>query len=182
LRASLTKVMDWLVKARWKKLTWACVASIKFASKIRARAGAAIIMQNVIKMYLQKKDHRHRYVGVRELKTLTGQIEAMKETVDKMPKNKEKMMQQVDAVLSDLGGCVNTIKTNPKITREQITKMRADMDVKINKQLEAIKKEQKKQQVSRSPAQGPPPPPTHTHTRTHTCSLMCRPPFHGGFQ
>ena len=62
IRHFLPQVMDWLVKARWKKLTWACVASIKFASKIRQRAGAAIIMQNVIKMYLQKKNHRHRCV------------------------------------------------------------------------------------------------------------------------
>merc|ERR1719197_563631 len=37
------KVMQWLVKCRWKKLTWACVSCIKFASKIRARGAAAII-------------------------------------------------------------------------------------------------------------------------------------------
>eukprot|EP00037_Helgoeca_nana_P027787 m.321649 g.321649 ORF g.321649 m.321649 type:complete len:1221 (+) comp27594_c2_seq6:32-3694(+) len=147
LVALVAKVQDWLVKAKWKKLTWACVASIKFASKIRARAGAAIIMQNVIKMYLQKNVHRHRYVGIKDLRTLTKQIEAMKETVEKMPKNKEKMMAQVDSVLKDLQDAINTIKGNGNITREAIKKLQDGLDVKINKQLESIKKEQKKQQL-----------------------------------
>merc|ERR1719197_737800 len=52
LVALVAKVLDWLVKCRWKKVAWACVSCIKFASKIRARGAAAIIMQNVVKMYL----------------------------------------------------------------------------------------------------------------------------------
>eukprot|EP00038_Savillea_parva_P000944 m.100093 g.100093 ORF g.100093 m.100093 type:complete len:1206 (+) comp10335_c1_seq1:121-3738(+) len=143
----VAKVQDWLVKAKWKKITWACVASIKFASKIRARAGAAIIMQNVIKMFLQKSVHRHRYVGIRDLRNMTSQIESMRETVDKMPKNKDKMMAQVDGIIKDLKATMDKIKANETISREQIAKLRADMDAKINKQLEAIKKEQKKQQL-----------------------------------
>merc|ERR1719498_405216 len=67
------KVLTWLVKCRWKKLTWACVSCIKFASKIRARGAAAIIMQNVVKMYLAKNIHRPRYLGIKELLTVTGQ-------------------------------------------------------------------------------------------------------------
>jgi len=145
LVALVAKVQDWLVKARWKKVTWACVASIKFASKIRARAGAAIIMQNVIKMYLQKRVHRHRYQGIRDLKTLTSQIEQMRETVEKMQKNKEKLMAQVDGVLKELEGTIAKIKANKDITREQIAKMRADTDKSVNKQMEVLKKEQKKQ-------------------------------------
>merc|ERR1719345_95917 len=46
LKTLVAKVMDWLIKARWKKITWAAVSCFKFAAKIRARAGAAIIMQN----------------------------------------------------------------------------------------------------------------------------------------
>merc|ERR1740138_1078361 len=83
LVALVGKVLQWLVKCKWKKVTWACVACIKFASKIRARGAAAIIMQNVVKMYLAKNTHRPRYLGIQELLTVTSQIEAMKETVNK---------------------------------------------------------------------------------------------------
>jgi len=141
------KVMDWLVKARWKKITWAAVSCFKFAAKIRARAGAAIIMQNVIKMYIEKKTHRPRYLGVKELKTLTSQINDMKSTVDKIPKNKEKLMAAVEGVLNDLKTAIDKVRSSPSITREQIQDMRAQLDKNIEKQLAAIKKEQQKQKL-----------------------------------
>mmetsp|Transcript_20494 Transcript_20494/g.53304 ORF Transcript_20494/g.53304 Transcript_20494/m.53304 type:complete len:1225 (+) Transcript_20494:39-3713(+) len=147
LVALVGKVMDWLVKARWKKVAWATVASIKFASKIRARAGAAIIMQNVIKMYLQKNRHRHRYIGVKDLRVSIDQIEGMRSTVEKMEKNKDKMMAQVDGVMKDLNGAIDKIKMTELITREQIIALRESLDAKIKKQLSAIEKEQKKQQL-----------------------------------
>jgi myosin-6 len=141
------KVLTWLVKCRWKKIAWACVASIKFASKIRARGAAAIIMQNVVKMYLAKNVHRPRYLGIKELMTVTGQIESMKETVNRMPKNKEKMMKQVEGVLEELNKAVGKIKESMTITREQIKSMQEGLQKKIDKQLAAIKKEQEKQKL-----------------------------------
>jgi myosin-6 len=143
----VSKVMQWLVKCRWKKLTWACVSCIKFASKIRARGAAAIIMQNTIKMFLAKNVHRPRYIGIKELLTVTGQIESMKETVNKMPKNKDKMMAQVDGVLQSLEQAIGQIKSSGTITREQIKKMQDDLQKQIDKQLAAIKKEQEKQKL-----------------------------------
>jgi len=141
------KVMDWLVKARWKKVTWAAVSCFKFASKIRARAGAAIIMQNVIKMYLEKKSHRPRYLGVKELKTLTVQIEDMKATVDKIPKNKEKLMAAVEGILGELKAAIDKVRQSSNISREEIQTMRDNLDKNIEKQLAAIKKEQQKQKL-----------------------------------
>lgn len=46
----VAKVQLYLVKARFKKISWACVASFRFEKKIKARGAAATIMQNVIKM------------------------------------------------------------------------------------------------------------------------------------
>jgi myosin-6 len=141
------KVLKWLVKCRWKKIAWAMVASIKFASKIRARGQAAIVMQNVIKMYLAKNVHRPRFLGIRDLLTVTAQIESMKETVEKMPKNKDKFHAQVNGVLKDLEDSINKIKTSMTITRDEIKKMRDALQSKIDKQLSAIKKEQEKQKL-----------------------------------
>merc|ERR1712048_422384 len=97
-------------KARWKKVTWAAVSCFKFAAKIRARAGAAIIMQNTIKMYLAKEANRPRYLGIKELKTLTSQIESMKETCNSFPKNKEKYIALVEGVLGDLAASIDKIR------------------------------------------------------------------------
>jgi len=141
------KVLLWLVKCRWKKMAWACVASIKFAGKIRARGAAAIIMQNVVKMYLAKNTHRPRYLGLKELLTITGQIESMKETVDKIPKNKEKLMAAVDGVLKELEKSVGVLKTKMEISREEIKKMQDGLQKMIDKNLAAIKKEQEKQKL-----------------------------------
>jgi myosin-6 len=141
------KVLVWLVKCRWKKMSWACVACIKFASKIRARGAAAIIMQNVVKMFLAKNVHRPRYLGIKELMTVTSQIEAMKETVNKMPKNKEKMLKQVESVLAELEGAIGTIKSKMSISRADIKAMQEKLQKTIDKQLAAIKKEQEKQKL-----------------------------------
>lgn len=148
LVALVAKVLDWLVKCRWKKVAWACVASIKFASKIRARGAAAIIMQNVVKMYLARRVHMPRYMGIKELKKVVAQIDAMKETVDKMPKNKDKMMAAIDSITAELQGNIGKVRSNPAITREEIKKMDAEMQKKIDKQLAAIKKEQEKQRLA----------------------------------
>jgi myosin-6 len=147
LKALVAKVMDWLIKARWKKITWAAVSCFKFAAKIRARAGAAIIMQNTIKMFLAKSSNRPRYLGIKELKTLTGQIEAMKETCNKFPKNKEKYLALVEGVLGDLKADIGKIRTADKISREDIKGMRESLNKKIEKNLAAIRKEQEKQKL-----------------------------------
>merc|ERR1712166_1253313 len=82
-----------------------------------------------------------------ELKTLTSQINDMKSTVDKIPKNKEKLMAAVEGVLNDLKTAIDKVRSSPSITREQIQDMRAQLDKNIEKQLAAIKKEQQKQKL-----------------------------------
>merc|ERR1712166_252903 len=82
-----------------------------------------------------------------ELKTLTSQINDMGSTVDKIPKNKEKLMAAVEGVLNDLKTAIDKVRSSPSITREQIQDMRARLDKNIEKQLAAIKKEQQKQKL-----------------------------------
>jgi myosin-6 len=146
------KVLLWLVKCRWKKITWACVSCIKFAAKIRARGQAAIIMQNVIKMYLAKELYRPRYLGIKELLTITDAINAMKEVVNTLPKNKEKYMKSVDDTLAKLDGAVNKLKTTEGLGREDVKKMQADIQKDIDKNLAAVQKEQQKQKLQEEAA------------------------------
>jgi myosin-6 len=103
LARMVEKVMAWLVKQRWKKIAWACVACLKFHAKIRARGDAVTIMQRVVKMHFAKKQHLPRALGLTSLTKLTSQVEGLKETVEKLPKNKEKYLSSVDGPCPILG-------------------------------------------------------------------------------
>jgi myosin-6 len=91
LVALVGKVVEWLLRQRWKKIAWASVSCLKFQSKIRARATSAIVMQKIIRMHLARSIHRARYLGIKDIRQLGVQLGIMHEIVDKLQKNKEKM-------------------------------------------------------------------------------------------
>ena len=148
LVALVGKVLEWLVRQRWKKIAWASVSCLKFAAKIRARAGAAILLQKVVKMHLARKVHRPRYQGVRTLNGTAGQLKDMYEVIEKLPKNKEKMQKTVSELEEEIKSAVQQIITNRTMTRDAIKKLTDDMAAKSNKTLAALQKEQEKQKLA----------------------------------
>lgn len=142
------KVVMWLKKQRWKKITWACVASLKFASKIAARANAAILMQKLIKMYFSRKQHAPRASGLASLNKMAAQIEPLNDVIAKLPKNKEKFQTAVDSCKAQLAKNVQMVKENVNLTESDIKKMREDVSAMIDKQLAALRKEQEKQKLA----------------------------------
>lgn len=148
LTAMVGKVLEWLVKQRWKKIAWATVSCLKFAAKIRARAGSAILMQKVLRMFLARRIHKPRYEGVRVIRQLATQLDVMNEVVDKLTKNKEKMQKTVSDLHAELDKCVGVIKGKMTIERSEIEAMRQDMQGKMDKQLASLRKEQEKQKLA----------------------------------
>jgi len=148
LVALVSKVIEWLVKQRWKKIAWACVSCLKFQSKIRARAGSAMIMQKVIRMHLARSIHKARYQGIKNIRQLGDQLQIMHEMIEKLPKNKEKMLQGVDEVKVEIGKAVQQIKDTTTITRELVKKLADDIQAKADKQLGLLRKEQEKQKLA----------------------------------
>eukprot|EP00056_Hartaetosiga_gracilis_P005906 m.90736 g.90736 ORF g.90736 m.90736 type:complete len:1102 (+) comp12313_c0_seq1:2312-5617(+) len=144
----VSKVMEWLVKQRWKKIVWATVSSIKFASKIRARAGAAITMQKTILMYLARSIHKPRYEGVKALANMSSQLDIMNSVVEKLEKNKEKFQKIVAELHKDLQSQIDKVKQSETITRQTISKLQDEMQKKMDKQLATLKKEQEKQKLA----------------------------------
>jgi len=141
------KVLLWLVKSRWKKITWATVSCLKFASKIRARGASVIQMQVLVKMYFEKKQHMPRAKGLAGLATLVANVEALKDTVNKLPKNKDKYMAQVDGLLQELEAAKSKVRSDTSITPEAIKKLEEDLHKNIDSQLAGLKKEQEKQNL-----------------------------------
>eukprot|EP00049_Salpingoeca_infusionum_P012421 m.227482 g.227482 ORF g.227482 m.227482 type:complete len:1222 (+) comp15178_c0_seq1:220-3885(+) len=148
LAALVAKVMEWLVRQRWKKLAWATVSCLKFAAKIRARAGAAVVMQKTILMYLARRVHKPRYEGVKRLQTFRSQVDVMNEVVDKLPKNKEKFQAVVAATHKSVDDAINQVKTMDTISRAEIDKLSAGLQKEIDKSLAGLKKEQEKQKLA----------------------------------
>jgi len=147
LVALVGKVMKWLVKQRWKKITWASVACLKFNSKIRARATSVIVMQKMTKMYFMRKQHFPRAKGLFSLVKMKAQVSSLEETVQKLPKNKDKYMASVTSCLGDLEAAIGKIRTDSSIDAAQIKDIEKSLGAKIDKQLDAIKKEQVKQKL-----------------------------------
>ena len=146
------KVLAWLKKQRWKKITWACVASLKFASKIRARGDAAILMQKLVKMYFSRAQHGPRASGLASLKRMSEQITPLNDVISKLPKNKEKFQAAVDACMVQLKSNMATVKENVNLTQADIKKMMDDISAMVDKQLSALKKEQEKQKLAEEAA------------------------------
>lgn len=148
LVALVGKVVTWLVKQRWKKVAWATVSCLKFAAKIRARAGAAVLMQKVIRMHLSRSVNKPRYVGMRQLKVLAGNLQVMQEVIAKLPKNKDKFEKVVEELKAEFDKGIKEIKSNPNIDRAGCKKIEDDLSQKCDKQLVALKKEQEKQKLA----------------------------------
>jgi len=144
----VNKVVDWLLKQRWKKIAWASVSCLKFAAKIRARAGAAVTVQKVIRMYLSRSVHEPRYIGVRNISNLRAQIPTLIDIVDKLPKNKEKFLKSVEECKQHIDDAVNKIKGTPTIDRNAINKMGEEIQKALDKNMQAITKEQEKQKLA----------------------------------
>ncbi len=66
---------------------------LNVAAKTRARAGAAVTVQKVVRMFLERRVHNPRYVGVRDISNFKSQILTLTEIVEKLPKNKEKYLK-----------------------------------------------------------------------------------------
>ena len=147
LVAMVQKVIQWLLLQRWKKLAWASVASLKFAAKIRARAGAAVTTQKVIRMYLARSIHKPRYMGLRDINNLRNQVPTMYKIIEKL-KNKEKIVKTIEDIEKSINDASGKIKNSSTIDRPAIQKMVQEIQSALDKNLVVIQKEQEKQKLA----------------------------------
>ena len=143
----VAKVMKWLIKAKWKKMAWACVSALKFASKIRARGSSAATMQRMIKMYFARKQHLPRAKGLNALTKMRTEVASLEESVNKLPKNKEKYLASVNECLDMLNTSIQKVREDTDVDEKQIKEMEDKISATVDKQLDALKKEQQKQKL-----------------------------------
>jgi len=143
----VAKVMQWLIKARWKSVTWACVSALKFMHKIRARGQSAATMQKMIKLYFARKQHFPRAKGLHGLTNMVAEVKELEVMVNKLPKNKEKYLAQTAEMMTTIQENIQKVREDASITEKGIKEMETKLQASMEKQLAALKKEQEKQKL-----------------------------------
>jgi myosin-6 len=144
LKQLVGKVIAWLVKQRWKKISWSVVSCLKFAAKIRSRAGAIVLMQSVVRMYITSSVNVARYKAVKQLRVMYGSIPALEEGIQKL-KSKDKLQGEIEKVRDEIAGSIKNVKSSDATTREEISamtdKIQAMVDKVVSKTQKAMAKE-----------------------------------------
>lgn len=122
------KVLDFLKLQRWKKLSWAVVSCLKFANKIRARAGAIILMQSVVRMFLAQQPNLARMKAIKRVSALNSKVPALVEASSALKKEKEKIDGEINKMKDAISSGKKEIKTSPSIENSRIEAIEAEIE------------------------------------------------------
>ncbi|XP_056872074.1 myosin VIa isoform X2 [Takifugu flavidus] len=104
------KVNKWLIHSRWKKVQWCSLSVIKLKNKILYRAGACIMIQKTVRMWLCRKKHKPRIDGMVKVRKLKKRMDRFNEVVAGLKEGKQEMSQQVQALDAAVDSLVVKIK------------------------------------------------------------------------
>merc|ERR1712038_351345 len=102
LRILIGKVKRWLLCSRWRKAQWCALEVIKLKNKIIYRREALVCIQKNPRMYLARKQHRPRYLGLQTIKMLSGQVDKIQELGRNLKGGKSSMEQNLDVLRQNM--------------------------------------------------------------------------------
>ncbi|KAK9506770.1 hypothetical protein O3M35_008647 [Rhynocoris fuscipes] len=140
LAQMVAKVRKWLLVSRWKKAQWCALSVIKLDRKIKYRIDCHIKIQKTVRMYLAKKQHRPRYLGISKINTLQSIISRMESIINQFRKDKESSITEVRKIQQEIKDAISKIKNNSKIRADEINSMYATLMNKANRELAALQK------------------------------------------
>ncbi|XP_015589785.1 myosin heavy chain 95F isoform X2 [Cephus cinctus] len=148
LKKLVANVKKWLLKSRWNKMQFCALSVIKLKNKIIYRRHHLIIIQKTARMYLAKKQHQPRIKGIVKIKSLKNQLTRMQETSTQLKSAKEKSINDIKKLQSDLEAAVQKIKANAKIKPQEIDAMYNDLLSQVNKQMAGLQDMVKQQKIA----------------------------------
>merc|ERR1711870_40484 len=140
-RILIGKVKRWLLCSRWRKAQWCALEVIKLKNKIIYRREALVCIQKNLRMYLARKQHRPRYLGLQTIKMLSGQVDKIQELGRNLKGGKSSMEQNMDKA-------VGTIKACEKIKKAEIDKMYNSLVEQIKKEFGNVKKKLEEERIA----------------------------------
>ncbi|XP_038160847.1 unconventional myosin-VI-like isoform X5 [Cyprinodon tularosa] len=105
------KVNKWLIHSRWKKVQWCSLSVIKLKNKILYRAGACIMMQKTVRMWLCRKKHKPRIDGLVKVQNLKKRMGRFTEVVGGLKEGKQEMSKQIEGLEKAVDALVLKIKS-----------------------------------------------------------------------
>ncbi|XP_068199383.1 myosin VIa isoform X2 [Antennarius striatus] len=119
LAALVKKVNKWLIHSRWKKVQWGSLSVVKLKNKILYRAGACIMMQKTVRMWLCRRKHKPRIDGLVKVRNLKNRMDRFNEVVGGLKEGKQEMSRQVQDLETAIDVLMLKIK-NTHMTRIDI--------------------------------------------------------------
>ncbi|XP_071438694.1 myosin heavy chain 95F isoform X2 [Hetaerina americana] len=141
------KVQKWLLSARWKKIQWGALSVIKLKNKINYRRDCYIMVQKNCRMYLAKKKHQHRYRGIMKINSLQSMLTKMEGIIKQLKKEKESSAAEVKALQGDMAHAILLIRSNDRMSGEDINQLHTQLMNKANKQLGDLQKKVENQRI-----------------------------------
>uniref|UniRef100_A0AAV2KCV4 Unconventional myosin-VI n=1 Tax=Knipowitschia caucasica TaxID=637954 RepID=A0AAV2KCV4_KNICA len=110
LEELIQKVHKWLLHSRWKKVQWCGLSVIKLKNKILYRAGACVVMQKTVRMWLCKRKHKPRIDGLVKVRGLKTRMHRFTEVVSGLKEGKEEMSKQIQDLERSIDSVMDRIK------------------------------------------------------------------------
>ena len=148
LRQLLIKVKKWLLRSRWRKAQWCALEVIKLRNKIRYRRAALVTLQANLRMQLARRQHRPRYLGLRAVATLRGQVDQIGDMGGTLKQGRQDFEQALDRLNDQIDGAVATIKISEKIKKAEIDRLHAGLVDSINRELVGVKKRIEQERIA----------------------------------
>uniref|UniRef100_A0A8C3GAK7 Unconventional myosin-VI n=1 Tax=Cyclopterus lumpus TaxID=8103 RepID=A0A8C3GAK7_CYCLU len=114
----LTKVNQWLMCSRWKKVQWCSLSVIKLRNKMSYRALACITIQKTVRMWLCKRKHKPRIAGMVKVRNLKKHMERFIEVVNGLKEGKQEMAKQVQELAASIDALLAKIKATVMTWKE----------------------------------------------------------------
>lgn len=120
LKKLVEKVKKWLVRSRWIKAQFCALSVVKLKNKIIYRRNHLIVLQKNARMYIAKKQHQPRIKGIVKIQNLKNQLTRMQEISLQLKNSKDKSINEIMKLQSEIETAVDKIRGNPKIKATEI--------------------------------------------------------------
>ncbi|XP_072290391.1 unconventional myosin-VI-like isoform X2 [Eucyclogobius newberryi] len=110
LAVLIQKVHKWLLHSRWKKVQWCSLSVIKLKNKILYRAGACVMIQKTVRMWLCKRKHKPRIDGLVKVRGLKTRMLRFTEVVSGLKEGKVEMSRQSQELDTSIDCLMDKIK------------------------------------------------------------------------
>ncbi|XP_063708538.1 myosin heavy chain 95F isoform X2 [Culicoides brevitarsis] len=139
LRAIVANVKKWLVRSRWIKSAYCAISVIKIKNRIKYRNKCVLMLQKTIRGYLVRKQHQPRYRGIVNIRQTKANVSKMEELANQLKGDKAELLKCVNEIQQLIDGSIQKIKSNPKITQNQIKSIQDDIAKKMDSEMSMLK-------------------------------------------